>query len=173
MKVKLDDLIDAFEVHFEGQEHYLDKQTGRLILLTDDARYALEKIDEDRFDSNGREIMTFEVALKKRDEPEWMINFIEDAKAINEDDTGRYIPVPTCDSHDGWRDMADFIGTVEDQHLSDLLGVAISGSGAFRRFKDVLARHPDERQRWFAFQRERNRKRVRDWLEGLGVEVRL
>jgi hypothetical protein len=43
--------------------------------------------------------------------------------------------------------------------------VAIQGKGAFRRFKDTLARSPSEEQRWYAFQEERLRARVREWLE--------
>jgi hypothetical protein len=52
-----------------------------------------------------------------------------------------------------------------------LLEVAIQGKGAFRRFKDVLARDPAEQQRWFAFQMERLNTRVREWLADKGVRA--
>jgi hypothetical protein len=35
----------------------------------------------------------------------------------------------------------------------------ISGRGAFRRFKDVLARWPDELERWYRVSNERERGR--------------
>jgi len=38
--------------------------------------------------------------------------------------------------------MQAFIATVEDDHLAELLEVAINGKGAFRRFKDVLLKLP-------------------------------
>src|SRR5215216_3172459 len=74
---------------------------------------------------------------------------------IDEAQPGRYLQVPRADSREGYDDMQDFIATVSDGHLQELLGVAIEGRGAFRRFKDVLARHPAEQERWFDFQAAR------------------
>lgn len=67
--------------------------------------------------------------------------------------------------------MLDFIPSVSDKHLQQLLEVAIQGRGAFRRFKDVLARVPAEQQRWYAFQMERLNTRVRAWLADEGVRA--
>jgi hypothetical protein len=83
---------------------------------------------------------------------------------IDEAEPGRYLQVPRADSREGYDDMQDFIATVSDEHLQELLGVAIQGRGAFRRFKDVLARHPAEQERWFDFQAARLDVRARDWL---------
>jgi putative SOS response-associated peptidase YedK len=41
---------------------------------------------------------------------------------------------------------------------------------AFRRFKSVLAAHPTERERWFAFQDARVLERVHEWLADEGIE---
>ncbi len=54
--------------------------------------------------------------------------------------------------------------------MQDRLWNAISGKGAFRRFKDVLAQDHRERERWFKFQGECTRRRVLDWLESQGIE---
>ncbi|TMQ10700.1 MAG: hypothetical protein E6J91_25495 [Deltaproteobacteria bacterium] len=51
---------------------------------------------------------------------------------------------------------------VTDDRCRGLLDVAIRGEGAFRRFKDVLQAHPAERERWFAFQKERVHDRIGD-----------
>jgi hypothetical protein len=64
--------------------------------------------------------------------------------------------------------MEDFIGTVADKGRADRLSIAISGRGAFRRFKDVLARWPDELERWYTFSDERQRGRARAWLAAAG-----
>ncbi len=66
--------------------------------------------------------------------------------------------------------MEAFIETVTDEHLAELLAVAIDGRGAFRRFKGVLARYPQERERWFRFKDERLRQRALDWLARHGIE---
>ena len=74
---------------------------------------------------------------------------------IDEAEPGRYLQLPRADSREGYDDMQDFIDTVSDEHLQELLNVAIQGRGAFRRFRDVLARHPAEQARWFDFQTAR------------------
>lgn len=84
------------------------------------------------------------------------------------DDPERWIWVECEGSRDGYRDMEMFIGTVGDPARADRLEIAIQGRGAFRRFKDVLARWPDELERWFAFSEDRQCGRARAWLAGAG-----
>lgn len=74
------------------------------------------------------------------------------------------------EAREGYEDMEAFISTVGNQRLQDLLWIAIRGRGAFRRFKDVLAGHPTERERWFAFRAARVLERVREWLADEGIE---
>lgn len=68
--------------------------------------------------------------------------------------------------------MERFIQTVTDPDRADRLGIAIAGRGAFRRFKDVLARWPGELEWWYAFSAERQRGRRRAWLADAGHYVR-
>ncbi len=82
----------------------------------------------------------------------------------------RYERVPSVESWQAYRDMEDFIDTIEDAHIAELLEVAIAGRGAFGRYKDVLARFPDKRERWFHFKDERLMRRALEWLEEIGVE---
>jgi hypothetical protein len=89
---------------------------------------------------------------------------------VEGDTEGRYLEIPLKDSSEGYRDMEHFIKTVRDPRLRDLLEVAINGRGAFRRFKDVLLSYPEERERWFAFERERLVERIRDWLQAEEIE---
>ncbi|OGO24271.1 MAG: hypothetical protein A2144_06185 [Chloroflexi bacterium RBG_16_50_9] len=88
-----------------------------------------------------------------------------------EEDFERYERIPKAESHEGYQDMVDFIATVEDEHLAELLEVAINGKGAFRRFKDVLLNYPAERERWFKFKDERMEERALEWLDDIGVTL--
>ena len=45
------------------------------------------------------------------------------------------------------------------------------GKGAFRRFKSVLARYPEERDRWYEFSDRRLRARIEEWLESVGMRL--
>ena len=56
---------------------------------------------------------------------------------------------------------SDSSGTVADPGRTDRLDIAITGRGAFRSFKDVLARWPGELERWHAFSAERQYGRAR------------
>ena len=82
----------------------------------------------------------------------------------------RYEPLPKADSHEGYRDMEDFISTVRDDRLRERLEVAINGKVAFSRFRDVLTLFPSERERWFRFKDDRLKDRALEWLESIGVE---
>jgi hypothetical protein len=83
----------------------------------------------------------------------------------------RYERIPRAESYEGYNDMEDFIATVEDEHLAELLEVAIDGKSAFRRFKDVLVNYPEERERWFRFKGERMEQRALEWLDDIGVRL--
>ncbi len=88
------------------------------------------------------------------------------------DDPDKWLWVHCEGSRDGYRDMERFIGTVRDPGRAGRLEIAISGRGAFRRFKDALERWPGELDRWYAFSAERQRGRSRAWLADAGYYVR-
>jgi len=88
-----------------------------------------------------------------------------------EEDFDRYERIPKAESHEGYEDMVDFIATVKDEHLAELLEVAINGKGAFRRFKDVLLNYPEERERWFQFKDDRTQERALEWLDDIDVSL--
>jgi hypothetical protein len=74
-------------------------------------------------------------------------------------------PLEASTEHD-W--MSEFAASVADgrvRHRLQALQAALGGRGAFRRFKDVLAAHPDPRERWYARRRERLYAAMLDWLE--------
>jgi Uncharacterised protein family (UPF0158) len=87
------------------------------------------------------------------------------------DDPERWLPVHGEGSREGYRDMELFIASVEDPGRAERLAIAISGRGAFRRFKDELARSPGELERWHALAEERQRGRARSWLAAAGYRA--
>jgi len=99
--------------------------------------------------------------------------FEDSAESDEEDDEDpeRWLWIPNQGSRAGYRDMADFVETVTDPGRADRLEIALQGKGAFRRFKDVLARWPGELERWFGFSDDRKRGRARAWLAEEGYAV--
>lgn len=105
----------------------------------------------------------------------WPRAAIEYAAEVGDDepDDAHWLAVDSTAWRDGYRDMERFIDTVEDPARADRLAIAISGRGAFRRFKDVLARWPGELDRWHAYSEERRRGRARAWLAATGRRPRV
>jgi hypothetical protein len=83
---------------------------------------------------------------------------------------GHLVPVEPLPSSVEYGWMAEFAASVADAQLRELLDVALGGPGAFRRFKDVLAGDPAERERWFAFRDQRVREAMIEWLEDHDIE---
>lgn len=90
---------------------------------------------------------------------------------VDEASKERYRYLPITESHESYEDMEEFIETVKGAHLKEKLNIAISGSGAFRRFKDVLNSYPKEKHRWFKIKDEKVIERVNEWLEDEGIEI--
>jgi predicted nucleotidyltransferase len=82
------------------------------------------------------------------------------------DDARRIDPLP---SREGYGDMEDFIARVPDRRAADLLGRAIAGRGAFRRFKDTLFEFPALREAWFRFRDARMQRRAIEFLADEGL----
>jgi len=120
---------------------------------------------EDR-DGDGRWFLDSEIGEVLRlseDDDEDLANQIEEGG-------DRYIVIPYQGPDAGYRDMMEFINSVTDNRIRALLDVAVNGRGAFRRFKDVLREHPQERERWYVFQRQRALHRIRSWLASEDIE---
>lgn len=83
----------------------------------------------------------------------------------------RYPLVEPVASREQYRMMERFIETVTFEPLKRQLSDAIVGKGAFRRFKDAVGRHPDERKRWFAFRDVLLHLYILDWLKQHRLEL--
>lgn len=102
--------------------------------------------------------------------PQSAIEYAEEVGDIDEadDDPIRWLWVHCEGSHQAYRDMERFIEDLDDQEFGDRLVRAISGRGAFRRFKDRLTERPALITRWHAFSDDRQRGRARSWLAAEG-----
>ena len=65
--------------------------------------------------------------------------------------------------------MSDFIGLVDDIAVAGRLRSAISGKGAFRRFREAVDEDDGLRRRWLAYRTKRHYLLALDWLHRLGV----
>jgi predicted nucleotidyltransferase len=139
-------------------------------MVGDDARRELEAIYEQMDEVETEGSPTVADLVERQGLHDWQKHQLLIADQVEREYGSRFISVPQMDSYEGYRDMEDFIATVRDPHLQELLEVAITGRGAFRRFKDVLLGYPREREQWFAFKDEAMLERVCEWLEAYDIE---
>lgn len=166
-KVLFFDLEIAFHDSSYEHHYWLDKRTGRVILIDDEVAGLLRE---------GEDLS---------DLPGWQREMAEEMKPVlrafgelpdqededDEIDPDRYVEIPKRESREAYEDMVEFAETVTNSHLRDLLDVALRGKGAFRRFKDVLLGYPAERERWFGFEERRQREAIEAWAREEGVEI--
>jgi hypothetical protein len=100
--------------------------------------------------------------------PQAALEYAEEPGDEVDDDPDRWLWADCVGSHDGYRDMEWFIADLDDADFAHRLARAISGRGAFRRFKDALFDRPDLTTRWHAFTNDRQRGRARRWLAAEG-----
>ncbi len=74
------------------------------------------------------------------------------------------VRVRPTEARESYRDMSQFVTAVHHRRAADLLDRAISGRGAFRRFKDTLFEFPELRDQWFRYRTARTRRRALNWL---------
>ena len=157
-KVKIDDLIDGLEVPTPEMQAWLDRSTGRVVLIDDEVRDALEA-DEDEDDED----LTFI--------SDWQQEQVPVIRAIQADDP-RYVALPTAFDFHEYRHLEKFIRTLDNPRAAERLERAIRGKGAFRRFKDA-ASDLSLLDAWYAHRLAAQRRFLLDWAAAESIEVDL
>ena len=73
-----------------------------------------------------------------------------------------YIPLPDKQEIDEYSIMEEFSENYPDAHIRDCLSIAISGKGAFRRFKDTVIRFGIQTD-WYAYRDAAFLEFARSW----------
>ena len=83
---------------------------------------------------------------------------------IDEDEDDRFIRLPTQREINEYGMMEEFVSNVRNDSQRASLEMAISGRGAFRRFKDTVIRFGIEKK-WYAFRDKEYLRVAREWCE--------
>ena len=147
-KAKLSVLLDLFECQSEEQFMYYDRETGQSVMVDEIHLSALDDGDEEWID----------------DLSGWEEDMVEAARAVRDDDKGRFVRGPSRWEFHEYRHMQRFINTLEDPDAAGQLDDAIRGRGAFRYFKDTLYRLGLQ-DRWYRYRDAAIREFVIAWAE--------
>lgn len=69
--------------------------------------------------------------------------------------------------------MKDYITTVPVPKIRKELAEALQKKGAFRNFRAVIDKYPEEKQHWNEFKRNKIMEYITNWLTGYGIELEL
>lgn len=118
---------------------------------------------EDAFENNASEVHSY--LHRETGEVLRLIESVSDQSLFDRvAKDSNYLGIDPVPSREQYRWMEHFIDSMEDDELRDKLRRAVDGRGAFRRFKDVLAPHRVDRERWFRFRSDRLREAMERWL---------
>lgn len=162
-KIRIDegDLLMAFGSG-DGTEHwFLDRQTGEVIFVSDDAMLYSGGFDGEDDDEEDGEA---EYGVPEDPESFW---------AAIERDPERYVEIPSMPSHDGFRMMERFAGSLEPGAARSALDEALRRRRPFRSFKDALAGFPGIREAWFKYEEQQLHQEAMEWLESEGIDAEL
>ena len=170
VKVNLAELAIALDTNSPEMHNYLDLETGEIVTITEEIAWELKQIYDEIYDEERNRVVTLEEHLQGRDDPDWQKEMLLEADRVEQGYGVRYILAERDDPYGDYNDMERFIRRVEDPQLRERLWRAIKGRGAFRRFKDLLTRHPDVRDQWFDFKAAQLDRRLARWLEAHDIE---
>ncbi|MDH4239412.1 MAG: UPF0158 family protein [Phycisphaerae bacterium] len=150
LRVKLDNIIEGLECQSDESHSYLDKRTGKVILISDEELRAAE---------NDEPIEDF---------PDWQQDQIKIAEEILTE-TGDYIGLPSkFDIHE-YSIMERFCLSIDDPEISDTLYSLIKGSGAFQRFKNAIHKF-EIVEDWYKYRDNTLKEIAIEWCEDNGIE---
>ncbi len=143
LPVKLQDVVDAMDAPVDGWMAYVNRRTGEIVLFSEDD-VALHDDDDDDVG------------------PDWQAEVVAKAKEVEASDDFVQLP-DKFDIHE-YAIMERFCSNVDDDTLRQELLDAIKGSGAFRRFKNMIRRRGIE-QPWWTYRDAAIEKIATDFLE--------
>ncbi|HUT46348.1 MAG TPA: UPF0158 family protein [Sedimentisphaerales bacterium] len=150
ISVKLDDIIEGLESQSDESSSFLNKRTGEVVLI------------------NGYEMRAAEEGNPLEDFPDWEQDQVRIAREIIAE-TGQYIPLPSKFDIDEYSIMERFCVSLDNQEIGDILCDLISGSGAFRRFKDALYKYGIEDE-WYKYRNKALKKIAIEWCKENNIE---
>jgi len=148
LPVSLRAVVDEMDVMADEATAYINRVTGELMTVHSDEMAMIE---------NGE---SFD------DSPDWEQERMQSVAAVFDSDD--FLPLPSSFDIHEYEIMVNFCHALENHRLAEDLRDQLSGSGAFRRFKDAIHRHgiADD---WYAYRQRAFEEIAVGWLEGNGV----
>ncbi len=149
--VQLSDIADAIDGGADMMHFHLDRETGKIIMVTDE------------------DIAAAEDEASAGDAPDWQQESIETARQIAADESNRFLPLPDKREANDWQIMDDFAADLADEKAAERLSRDIRGRGAFRAFKNRI-RDLGLDDQWYAYRKARYQSLAKEWCRENGIQ---
>lgn len=170
LKVNLDEIQKAMEdIEREAFEYFLDKETGDVVILSEDIIAKARQVLADFFDEDVSDFDEIE-SDKDYTVPEWIEDEVELALDIFVRNSDRYERIPERKSGAGYEAIREFTERLKNMDLRNELTGILEGKGAFRKFKDTLEGYPKEKKQWYTLNARLSRGEILKWLASAGIE---
>jgi hypothetical protein len=146
----LSEIMEAIEFQTEKSTAYLNKETGEIVIISEEEFQAAE--DEDSPDNY----------------PEWQQDNIKIAMEIL-DSEENFPALPTKHDIDEYLIMERFCLSIKNKVSSEVLSDAIKGKGTFHAFKDNVQRFKIE-DKWYKFREEAIKQIAVEWCRSKHIE---
>jgi F0F1-type ATP synthase delta subunit len=83
----------------------------------------------------------------------------------------QFILIPSITSNERFQIMEDFVETLTDENLQEMLNRALIEKGAFQRFEEVLQRYPPRQEQWHRFRTAKVEARALEWFRNNGFQL--
>ena len=150
IQAKLDDIIDGLESQSDESSSFLNTKTGEVVLMTD---YAMRAAEDDE---------------PLEEVPDWERELVAIAREILAE-TGEYLPLPSKYDIDEYSIMESFCTSMDNQKVGDILCDLISGSSAFRRFKNAIYKYGVEDE-WNKYRKKAIKEIAVEWCRENNIE---
>ena len=170
--IDFDELQKAIEdTERDAFDYFLDRETGEVVVLSAEIIERAEMILAASYDED---IADFEDVEQEElpDIPEWMEDEIELALEILMYEQGRYERIPERKPADAYAAMKEFVDTLDNREVGQMLLRVLDGQGSFRKFKDIIGPFPKERKLWYRFNARASKKEIAEWLASIGISAR-
>lgn len=156
MAVIIKDLVDGMDMQMDEYRQFLNKETGVVVSVSNEASSIAEDSEEDDDFSQY---------------PDWQREAIQEALDIDLN-WENYIELPDKWEVNEYHIMERFCSSLDNEKIVEILYSAISGKGAFRRFKDTVQRYGIEKN-WYSYREEALKKIAIDWCERNNISYHL
>ncbi|MGH1484230.1 MAG: UPF0158 family protein [Geminicoccales bacterium] len=144
LPVRLQEVVDAMDAPVDGWMAYINRRTGEIVSFSEDDVAFYD-------DDDDHDLM-----------PDWQTEMVAKAKEVEASDD--FVQLPDKFDINEYAIMDRFCYTVDNDTIRQELLDAIKGSGAFRRFKDMIRRRGLE-QAWWSDRDAAIKKIAIDFLE--------